>query len=322
MYLTNFHFYNPKKYLYNKTVKGLQGYGIGYRFSFNGKEKDNETYGEGNANDFGARIYDSRLGRWISVDPLQAKYVDWSTYNFSMNSPISLMDPDGKRVYFAAGAGDDQSGWNYTTRFSAIMNAKGIDFRPIHATHGSLGDIYFTVSKSNFSKERSARENGSLEIQFTRVSDKMIAKAVADIKADLAKNPLKEGEELNLAGYSYGSVLMSHVTLKLSDEGIKVSNLVLVGSPISSESELFKSLSKVTNVTREDIPGDKLSNPKQGTLLIDGARQNSDPEKIGEGPHYDLARRDNPKTKNVDEGKVANQKIGKLANKMAKKGIK
>ena len=49
-----------------------------YRFGFNGKEKDKETYGEGNEYDFGARIYNPRIGRWLSVDPLAKKYTDLS----------------------------------------------------------------------------------------------------------------------------------------------------------------------------------------------------------------------------------------------------
>jgi RHS repeat-associated protein len=44
-----------------------------YRFGFNGKEKDDEIKGAGNAVDFGARIYDGRLGRWLNVDPLLDK---------------------------------------------------------------------------------------------------------------------------------------------------------------------------------------------------------------------------------------------------------
>jgi RHS repeat-associated protein len=68
----------------------------GYRFGFNGKEKDDETYDTGNAYDFGARIYDSRLGRWLSVDPLQQKYPGFSPYNFASNSPISIIDYDGR----------------------------------------------------------------------------------------------------------------------------------------------------------------------------------------------------------------------------------
>ena len=42
-----------------------------YRFSFNGKEKLDETYEDGNEYDFGNRIYSLRLAKWISLDPLQ-----------------------------------------------------------------------------------------------------------------------------------------------------------------------------------------------------------------------------------------------------------
>lgn len=67
-----------------------------YRFGFNGQEKDNEAYGEGNAYDFGARIYDPRLGRWLSLDPLMTKYPDLSPYSYSGNSPILFTDFDGQ----------------------------------------------------------------------------------------------------------------------------------------------------------------------------------------------------------------------------------
>lgn len=69
-----------------------------YRFGFNGKEKDKETYGEGNEYDFGARIYDPRIGRWLALDPLQAKYPSLSPYNFVANNPIIAIDPDGKKI--------------------------------------------------------------------------------------------------------------------------------------------------------------------------------------------------------------------------------
>lgn len=50
------------------------------------------------AYDFGARMYDARLGRWLSLDPLQAKYPNLSPYNFVANSPIMFVDPDGKKI--------------------------------------------------------------------------------------------------------------------------------------------------------------------------------------------------------------------------------
>ena len=73
----------------------------GYRFGFNGMEKDNEVQGDGNSLDFGARIYDSRLGRWMSVDPLQIDYPKLSPYNFAGNNPIIYIDPDGKKISWA-----------------------------------------------------------------------------------------------------------------------------------------------------------------------------------------------------------------------------
>jgi len=67
-----------------------------YRYGFGGHEKVDEVSGEGNAVDFGARIYDGRLGRWMSVDPLQKKHCSFSPYNFCINNPILYVDPDGK----------------------------------------------------------------------------------------------------------------------------------------------------------------------------------------------------------------------------------
>ena len=59
-----------------------------YRFGFNGMETDDEIKGSKNSLDFGARIYDPRLGRWLSVDPLQKKYPSFTPYSFSNNTAV------------------------------------------------------------------------------------------------------------------------------------------------------------------------------------------------------------------------------------------
>jgi len=69
-----------------------------YRFGFNGKEHDDELKGEGNSYDFGARIYDPRIARWLSVDPLFESYPYASPYVFALNSPVKFIDPDGQYV--------------------------------------------------------------------------------------------------------------------------------------------------------------------------------------------------------------------------------
>jgi len=69
----------------------------GYRFTFNGKEKDDEVKGRGNALEFGGRsIYDSRLGRFISIDPRYRDFPYMSSYVFAANDPMRFVDINGE----------------------------------------------------------------------------------------------------------------------------------------------------------------------------------------------------------------------------------
>ncbi len=57
---------------------------------------DNEPQGTGNSYSFEYRVHDQRIGRWLSVDLLAGKFADWNPYNYALNSPISLLDEDGR----------------------------------------------------------------------------------------------------------------------------------------------------------------------------------------------------------------------------------
>lgn len=70
-------------------------YGAMGRYGFNGKEQDKEVKGEGNQYDYGLRIYDPRLGRFLSVDPLTDEYPWNSTYSYAEGDPINYTDLDG-----------------------------------------------------------------------------------------------------------------------------------------------------------------------------------------------------------------------------------
>ena len=72
-------------------------------FGHSGQQADNEIKGPGNAYDFGARMYDPRLARWLSTDPLQTNYPSHSPYNYVLNSPLAFKDPDGNKVVDASG---------------------------------------------------------------------------------------------------------------------------------------------------------------------------------------------------------------------------
>lgn len=76
-----------------------------YRFGFNGKESDDEIKGLKNSLNFDARIYDPRLGRFLSIDPDEQKYPYASPYLYASNCPIRLIDVNGK------GPGDVMQGF-------------------------------------------------------------------------------------------------------------------------------------------------------------------------------------------------------------------
>jgi RHS repeat-associated protein len=71
----------------------------GNRYGFNGMEMDDEIKGsQGTSYDFGARIYDPRVGRWLSGDPKKILYPELSVYAYSGNSPIVFVDKDGEVI--------------------------------------------------------------------------------------------------------------------------------------------------------------------------------------------------------------------------------
>jgi RHS repeat-associated protein len=62
-------------------------------------EKDNEVKTiDGGSYDFGARMFDSRVGRWLSRDPKAGIYPDISPYAYALNNPIIFTDPGGDVV--------------------------------------------------------------------------------------------------------------------------------------------------------------------------------------------------------------------------------
>jgi len=67
-----------------------------YRYGFNGKEKDQSgEFGGNTTYDYGFRIYNPAVGRFLSVDPLTSSYPWYTPYQFAGNKPIAAIDLDG-----------------------------------------------------------------------------------------------------------------------------------------------------------------------------------------------------------------------------------
>ena len=82
-------------YPFGMQMPGRHGSIGDYRYGFNGMEKDDEVKGENNSYDFGARIYDPRIGRWLKTDLYEPAAPSLSPYRFAANNPILYSDSDG-----------------------------------------------------------------------------------------------------------------------------------------------------------------------------------------------------------------------------------
>jgi RHS repeat-associated protein len=149
-----------------------------YPYGFNGKEKDDEVEGAGNSYDFGARINDPRLGRWLSVDPLAHKFTWQSPYVSMDNNPIANTDLTGMGttdfVKDKAGnirwdkdansqettkEGETYLGKNLTFNFNSYIDAKLWDGPPtLPGMRDAPGDKLTTTIKLNATEN----ENGEL----------------------------------------------------------------------------------------------------------------------------------------------------------------
>lgn len=67
-----------------------------YRYKFQGQERDKETGMEA----FELRLWDGRIGRWLTTDPAGQYF---SPYLGMGNTPINGVDPDGGK--FIRGTG-------------------------------------------------------------------------------------------------------------------------------------------------------------------------------------------------------------------------
>ncbi len=136
-----------------------------YRYSFNGMEKDDEV--KGNHLDFGARCYDSRLGRWLSLDAYATDYPSLSDYVFVANSPLMNIDPDGNKII---GVTFNPKTGQYSYTKAALKNGtkRYVEARmqsksgkeAIHKIHSDSREVNIIVTDKMIVREGSKRFKG------------------------------------------------------------------------------------------------------------------------------------------------------------------
>jgi RHS repeat-associated protein len=92
-------------YPFGMTMDGRSG-NIGSgdaRYKYTTKERDAES----GYDYFGARYYDSRIGRWMAVDPMAEKYPGVGPFVYAKDNPVRLFDSDGGIVHEAKSLRDN-----------------------------------------------------------------------------------------------------------------------------------------------------------------------------------------------------------------------
>ena len=129
---------NKDYYTGGMVMPGRAGSANSYDYGFNGMLKDDEVKGEGNSYDFGARMYDPRVGRFLSIDPKFKKFAELSPYNAFNSNPIVFADPTGESGIVTITEGVDGNPGTIKISMSAVLYGKGASPELAAATKSSL----------------------------------------------------------------------------------------------------------------------------------------------------------------------------------------
>jgi RHS repeat-associated protein len=69
------------------------------RYKYNGKELQDDL--DLNWYDYGARMYDAAIGRFMVTDRFSEKYYDFAPYQYAANNPVLLIDVNGDSIYIS-----------------------------------------------------------------------------------------------------------------------------------------------------------------------------------------------------------------------------
>jgi RHS repeat-associated protein len=162
-----------------------------YRYGYNGKENDNEVKGAGNQQDYGARVYDPRLGRFLSTDPLSKSFPWYSPYQFAGNMPIAAVDLDGEEQKIIINWHDANGKVTKTKLVRGDFNNVNKLYQSLSAglntqTTYDLEGTKFNATNAQFTQGFEAYKEGTMN---PRGNHNKIRPNAGILKFDIAANP-------------------------------------------------------------------------------------------------------------------------------------
>lgn len=189
--------------------------GSAIRYGFNGKEKADEvSIGD---YDYGARIYDGRLGRWLSVDIRFREYPYVSPFVFAFNTPMQATDPDGEKVLWV-------NGYYNTGKLSDYAGSKSGQayWSPAFIKRGNLyfndNTNMFIDGRGKWNSNGKQRFNAGYEYAKANYAD-LISGMQTDAKGNIT-------ETFKVVSHSMGAPYSEGIVKYLEEKGLSVERVV------------------------------------------------------------------------------------------------
>jgi RHS repeat-associated protein len=217
----------------------------GNKLKYNGKEEQRKEFTDGSGLewlDYGARMYDGQIGRWMTLDPKADKYPDWSPYVYAFDNPIRFIDIDGREPGDPVKDIIDRG--KKSTTFTALLKSAGVTDKNynqiIHLGSRTVtnGEGQITVNKElsldlkviGLTQELTNKSNLTAlndlsdKVALGEINPTDYAKGILAKEAEGLVNKILIGKELgikDIGGAGLNAYLKEYTSGKFTKEGLK-----------------------------------------------------------------------------------------------------
>jgi RHS repeat-associated protein len=268
------------------------------KFKYNGKEEQRREFRDGSGLewlDYGARMYDSQIAKWMVQDAKADKY-HWTTpYAYTLDNPIVYIDPDGNDIVVAFTGGPTGGG-------------KTVD--PNSTDASTAGRV--VQQARQFAEEHGIEFSGRV-ITPGWTAGSAVSNALGFIKENYTK-----GEKVVIYGYSYGGDFAVELAEALKKEGIGVDLLITIdaadgtGPNLSVNDVIPDNVKNVVNFYQTDPTGSPSSSQKGNKSSRESGENAKNKSKEKSGTANGSLASHGGKKKAADSNKtdVRNYKVG------------
>jgi putative chitinase len=157
----------------------------------------------GDQQDYGARIYDPRVGRFLSRDPLSLKYPMLTPYQFASDRPIDGVDQDGLEYISTADANISSAEKNKDNTYTLKIGDQTIKSP---GTVSYNGNDYYNIGQNLYKTDKGISLTGTSDQKITSffVTEDQMKSIFSGAKASV-RNDITNSLNTNMNSYGVDS---------------------------------------------------------------------------------------------------------------------